>query len=225
MPGEEEDYHLHSLELKAGCGRLIGLCVRIDNASFRDPDSDYLLVIDRPGLLNFLAGAQLAGGVKYRRRQWEEWESGITTILPLENNSHQMAWAVFGGRIVINARAETLPFTKSAVEVADGNETDNDGHKNDEYQGFEGQEDPDNRERLIVVDFACHRLASVVEAGDASGNILRSRTQGGGSLRGIFEFPSQELPYRIWMERVPSCLPSEHVHMSESTILVVDVSC
>ncbi len=57
-----------------------------------------------------------------------------------------------------------------------------------------------------------------------SGNIIRSRTRGG-SLRGIVEFPSEELPYRIWMERVPSCLPSRQVHMSESMVLVVDVSC
>ena len=173
----------------------------------------------------FLAGAQLAGGVKYRRCHWEEWESGITTILPLKNNSHQMTWAVFGRRIVINAKAETLPFAKAAVEVADGNQAGNDGHKDDEDQGPEGQDGPDNGERLIVVDFACHRLPSVVEAGDASGNIIRSRTQGGGSLPGIFKFPSEELPYRIWMERVPSRLPSSQVHMSESMVLVVDVSC
>jgi len=123
---------------------------------------------------------------------------------------------------VINAEAEILPFAKSMVEVADENEAGNDGHKNDEGQGSKDQEDPDNGEQLIVVDFGCPRLASVVEAGDASGNIIRSRTQGGGSLRGIVEFPSEELPYRIWMERVPSCLPSEQVHMSESTVLVVD---
>ena len=76
-----------------------------------------------------------------------------------------------------------------------------------------------------MVDFGCPRLASVVEAGDASGDIIRSRTQGRDPLHGIVEFPSEELPYRIWMERVPSCLPSEQVHMRESTVLVVDVSC
>ncbi len=234
LPSLEEDYQHCSLELKTDGGRLIGVCVGIDMvvqyAGTRDSDSDYLLVIDRPGLLECLAedGAkvdfELGEGDDFFR-PWAGWESGITTILPLKNNSYQMAWAVFGRRIVINAQAETLPFTKSAVEVADGNEAGSDGHKNDEDQGSEDQEDSDDEERLIVVDFGCHRLASVVEAGDASGNIIPSRTQGRDSLRGIVEFPSEELRCRFWMERVPSCLPSEQVHMSESTVLVVEVSC
>ena len=243
LPSLEEDHQHYSIELKTDGARLIGICVGIDMvvqyAGTQDSDSDYLLVIDRPGLLEFLAreGAEvlrelgpeflrkLAGeGAEFLHR-WEEWESGITAVLPLKNNSYQMAWAVFGRRIVINGEAETLPFAKSAVEVANGNEAGSDGHKNDEDQGSEDQEDPDNRERFIVIDFACHRLASVVEAGDASGNIIRSHTQGEGSLRGIVEFPSKGIPYRVWMERVPSCLPSEQVHMSESTVLFADVSC
>lgn len=223
----EDDYQHYSLDLKTDGGRLIGLCVGIDMvvpyAGTQDSDSEYLLVIDRPGLLKFLAGAKPAQGDK-SARQWVEWESGITTILPLENNSYQMAWAVFGRRIVINAEAETLPFAKSAVEVAVGNEAGDDGHKNDEGEGSEDQEDPDNGERLIVLDFGCHRLASIVEAGDASGNIIRPRTQRGGPLLGVLNITSKELPYRIWMERVPSCLPSGKVHMSESVVLVVNVS-
>jgi len=230
LPSLEEDYQHYTLELKTDGGRLIGLCVGIDKvvryAGTQDSDSDYLLVIDRPGLLKFLAGAQcapLAEEVRYVRK-WVEWESEITTILPLENNSYQMAWAVFGRRIVINAEAETLPFVKSAVEVTDDNEADDNGDKNDEDQGSEGQEESHSGERLIVVDFGCHRLASVVEAGDKSGNIIRSRPQGGVSLVGVLDISSKELPYRIWMEREPSCLPSRQVHMSESTTLVFAVS-
>ncbi len=135
----EEDHQRYSLELKTDGGRFIGICVGIDvvvqGAGTRNSDSDYMLVIDRPGLLNFLAEVQQSGWV--RPLGWEDWESGITTILPFENSSHQMAWAVFGRRIVINAQAETLPFTKSAVEVAEENEAGNDGHKNDEDQGSE----------------------------------------------------------------------------------------
>jgi len=218
------NYH-RSLEFKTDYGALIGIRVGIEDTTYRDPDKSYLLVIDRPGLLKFLAGAKLAGGVQRRLHQWAEWGSEITTILPLGINPYWMQWAVLGRRIVIDADAETLPFTESAVKVADENEAEDDGHQDDEDQGSEDHEGPDNRERLIVVDFGCHRLASVVEAGDASGNIIRFRTQSRGLLRGIVEFPSKELPYRIWMERVPSRLPNRQVHMSESMVLVVDVSC
>ena len=223
----QEDRQSYSLKLKTDGGRFIGICVGIDIvvgcAGTRYSNSDYLLVIDRPGLLEFLAGVQQSGWVG--PLGWEDWESGITTILPLENSSH-MAWAVFGRRIVINAEAETLPFGKS-VEVANENKAGNDGHKNDEDQGSGDQEVPATGERLIVVDFGCPRLTSVIEAGDASGNIIRIRslTRGEDSLWSVVEFPSEELPCRIWMERVSSCLPSKQVHMSESTILVVDVSC
>lgn len=227
----EEDLQYSLLELKTDGGRLIGLCVGIDRvvryAGTQDSDSDYLLVIDRPGLLKFLSGTQCVPpveGFNYIRK-WVEWESGITTILPIENNSYQMAWAVFGRRIVINAEAETLPFAKSVVEVASENEAENDGHNNDKVQSSEGQGDSDDRERLIVVDFGCHRLASVVEAGDASGNIIRSRTQGAVTCLGVRDISSKELPFRFWMERVPSRLPSGQVHMSESMVLVYDVSC
>ena len=238
--------HVHdSLELRTDGARLIGICVGIVQCfGERNSGSDYLLVIDRPGLLEFLAREgvdslhELAGGPEFLGklagegaeflRRWAEWESGITAILPLGNNSYQMAWVVSGRRVVINAKAETLPFAKLAVEVADGNEEGNDGHESDEdedyeYEGYEYEEHYDHRERLIVVDFGCHRLASVVAAGDASRNIIRYRAKRG-PLRGIVEFPSKELPYRTWMERVPSCLPSELIQMSESMVLVVDVS-
>jgi hypothetical protein len=212
----EEDHQEASLELKTDGGRFIGLCVGVDKvvryAGTQDSDSDYLLVIDRPGLLKVLSEARLTGEVRCIRH-WAEWESGITAILPIENNSYQMGWAVFGRRIVISAEAETLPFAKSALEVANENEAEDDGHKNDE-----------DRERLIVIDFGCHRLASVVEAGDASGNIIRSRTPKVISLRGVCDVSSEELPYRIWMERVPR-LPSGQVQMSEGMVLVFDVSC
>ena len=221
VPSLMKGHHHHSLKLKTDCGRLIGICVEINSANFRDPDSDYLLVIDRPGLLKVIAGSKWRGRFAFTHYKWDEWESRITTILPLENNSRRMAWAVFGRRIVINAEAETLPFTISAVE--DENETEDD--ENDEDHVFEYQEVPCNGERLIVVDFACHPLASVVEAGDASGNILRSGGEVGGLLPGVGELPSEEPPYRSWMERVPSRLPSSQVHMSESMVLVVDVSC
>src|SRR5258706_3976887 len=128
--------------------------------STRNPDSDYLLVIDRPGLLNLLAELQQSGWVGVLG--WVDWETGITTILPLENTSHQMAWAVFGRRIVINAEAETLPFTKSAVEVAEENEAGKDGHKNDESKGSKDHKEAENGERLIVGDFGCRRPASIV---------------------------------------------------------------
>jgi len=228
LPSLEEDYQYASLELKTDGGRFIGLCVGIDlvvrYAGTQDSGSDFLLVIDRPGLLKFLSGICLGQGVGCVRN-WAEWESGITTILPIENNSYQMAWAVFGRRIVINAEAETLPFAKSAIEIANENQAEDDGHKIDEDQTAEGRGDSDYRERLIVIDFGCHRLASVVEAGDASGNIIRSRTQKAVSLLGVREISSEELPYRMWMERTPSRLPSGQVYMSDSTILAYDVSC
>ena len=80
--------------------------------------------------------------------------------------------------------------------------------------------------RLIVRDFGCHRLASrsVLEAGNASRNIIRFGTQGGGPLLGLLDIPSKELPYRIWMERVPSCLPTGQAHMSESMVLVASLT-
>ena len=219
-----------SLKLKTDGGRFIGLCVGVDlkiqYALPWDSHSKYLLVIDRPGLLEFLSRARLEKGVR-GVRTWEEWESGITTVLPIENNLHWMTWAVFGRRIVINAVAETLPFAESAVEVANENQAEDGGHKNGEDQRSEGQWAPDCRRRLIVIDFGCHRLASVVEAGDASGNIIRSRTQKAVSFLGVREISSKELPYRMWMERTPSRLPSGAsglVHMSESTILVLGVS-
>ena len=216
-------HHHYSLELKSDCGRFIGISVTIDNDDLRDPDSDYLLVIDRPGLLKVFAGSKWYGRFACDHYKWAEWESGITTILAIENNSHPMAWAVLGRRIVINAKAEFLPFTISAVE--DENEAEDDGHKNDKDQSSEGQGAPYNGERLIVVDFARYRLASIVEAGDASGKIIRGGAEVGGLLPGIADIPSEETPYCIWMERVPSRLPSEQVHMSESTVIVVDVSC
>ena len=213
----EEGRQHDALEFKTDGGRLIGLGVGIHG---RGSPSNYLLVIDRPGLLEFLAAARLTEACKLRYvLQWTDWESSITTILPLEKSSFKMAWAVFRRRIVINAEAKTLPFVKLAVGVADENEAEDSGNKNDEYQ-----EDPDNGERLIVIDFGCHRLASVAEAGDASGNIIRPCMQGG-PLRGVIDMSSKELPYRIWMERVPSCLPSGQVHMSENMVLVIDVSC
>ena len=228
LPDLEENYQYASLELKTDGGRFIGLCVGIDlvvrYAGTRDSDSDFLLLIDRPGLLKFLSGICLGQGVKCVRN-WAEWESGITTILPIENNSYRMAWAVFGRRIVINAVAETLPFAKSAMEIANENQVEDDSHKIDEGQTVGGQGDSDYRERLIVIDFGCHRLASVVEAGDASGNIIRSRTQKAISLLGVREISNEELPYRMWMERTPSRLPSGQVYMSESMILAYDVSC
>ena len=135
-----------------------------------------------------------------------------------------MAWAVFGRRIVINAEAKTLPFVNPAVKVANENKAEVGGHKNDEDRYSEGQEYPNDGERLIVLDFGRHRLASVVEAGDASGNIIRSRTQGGGPLQGGYGTTNMEPPCRIWMERVPSCLPSGQVHMSENMVVIVDVS-
>ena len=208
------------LEFKTDGGRLLGLCVGIGANNWWESRSDYLLVMDRPGLLEFLAGARLSEECKrHYVLKWTDWEPGITTTLPLESKSVKMAWAVFGRRIVIKTEAKTFPFIKSAVEVADANEVENGGHKNDEDQEY-----PSNGERLIVLDFGCHRLASVVEAGDASGKIIRSRTQGGGPLRGLQDMSSKELPYRIWMERVPSCLPSGQVHTSESMVLV-EVSC
>src|SRR5258706_2686638 len=75
-----EEYHQHySLELKTDGGGLIGVCVGIDMVvryvSTLNSDSDYLLVIDRPGLLKFLARE----GAAFLHR-WAEWESGITTI-------------------------------------------------------------------------------------------------------------------------------------------------
>ena len=215
----EEGRKHDALEFKTDGGRLIGLGFGSDRG-IRDSPSNYLLVIDRLGLLEFLAAARLTEECKLHYvLQWTDWESRITTILPLEKSSDKMAWAVFGRRIVINAEAKTLPFVKSAVEVVNENEAEDGGNKNDK-----DQEDPDNGERLIVIDFGCHRLASVAEAGDASGKIIRSRTQGG-PLRGVIDMSSKELAYRIWMERVPSCLPSGQVHMSESMVLVVDVSC
>ena len=230
LPSLENAHRHYALDFKTDEGRLIGLRVGIERVvpfgGNLDSDSDYILVIDRPGLLKLLAEAKQEGKWPL---EWTEWESGITTIVPLGDDSYKMAWAVFGRRIVINAEAETLPFAKSAVEVvADGNQAEADGHKNDEGQGSEDQEDPNNGERLIVLDFGCHRLASTVEAGDASGNIIRSRTQGGGELLGVLDISSDELPYHIWMERVPSCVssrfPSALVHMSESMVLVVEVS-
>ena len=219
------------LELNTDGGRLIGLCVGVDlkiqYALPRDSHSNYLLVIDRPGLLEFLSRARLEKRARCVHT-WEEWESGITTMLPIENNLPWMTWAVFGRRIVINAVAETFPFAESAVEVANEYQAEDGGHKNSEDQRSEGQGDPDCRRRLIVIDFGCHRLASVVEAGDASGNIIRSRTQKSISLPAVRGTSSKKLPYRIWMERIPSRLPSGAsglVHMSESMILVLGVSC
>jgi len=219
------------LKLKTDGGRLIGLSVEVDlkiqYALPRDSHSNHLLVIDRPGLLKFLSRARLEEGFK-GIRTWEEWESGLTTMLPIENNARWMTWAVFGRRIVINAVAETLPFAESAVEVSNDNQAEDGGHKKGEDKKFEGQGDPDCRERLIVIDFGCHRLASVVEAGDASGNIIRSRNQKAISLPAVRGTSSKKLPYRVWMERIPSCLPSGAsglVHMSESMILVLGVSC
>jgi len=228
LPSLEENYQYASLELKTDGGRFIGLCVGIDfivrYGGARYSNSDFLLVIDRPGLLKFLSGICPRQGVKYFRN-WAEWESGITTILPIGDSSYEMAWAVFGRRIVINSKAETLPFAKSAIEIANEKQAEVDGHKNDEDQSSEGQGDSEYRERLIVIDFGCHRLASVVEAGDASENIIRSRTQKAASLLGVREISSEELPYRMWMERTPSRLPSGQVYMSESMILAYDVSC
>ena len=192
-------------------------------AGFRDSDSDYLLVIDRPGLLKFLAAAKctpLAGAF----RKWAEWEPEVAMILPLENNSYQMAWAVFGRRIVINAVAETLPFVKSALALEDENETHENRHKTGEDAASEDSEDPHSGERLVVVDFGSYRLSSAVEAGDESGNIIRCRPQKGVSLVGVYDISSNGLPFRIWTERVPSCLPSDQVHMSENMVLVCAVS-
>jgi len=225
----QEDYQHHSLEFRTDGGRLIGLCVGIDMviqyAGTRDSDSDYLLVIDRPGLLKFLAGASYGRRTETRRvREWAEWASGITRILPLENSSYQMAWAVFGRRIVINAVAETLPFAKPALGVKGEDDTEENGHKNDEGEGSEDSEDPHSGERLVVVDFGSYRLASAVQAGDESGKIIRCRSQESVSLVGVFETCSKGLPCRIWMERVPSCLPHEQVHMSENTVVVCAVS-
>lgn len=230
LPSLQEDYQYNSLKLKTDCGRLIGLCAGIDMVvqygGTRDSDSDYLLVIDRRGLLKFAATAEstpLAETFK-AARDWAEWEPEITMILPLENNSYQMAWAVFGRRVVINAVAETLPFAKLALGFKGENETHDNAHKTDEDAGSEDSEDFHSQERLVVVDFGSYRLSSAVEAGDESGNIMRCRPQEGVPLVGVNDISSQELPCRIWTERVPSCLPSGRVHMSENMVLVVAVS-
>lgn len=213
LPSLQEDYQYNSLKLKTDCGRLIGLCAGIDKVvqygGTRDSDSDYLLVIDRRGLLKFAATAESTPQAETLKaaRDWAEWEPEITMILPLENNSYQMAWAVFGRRVVINVVAETLPFAKLVLG-----------------SGSEDSEDFHSKERLVVVDFGSYRLSSAVEAGDEGGNIMRCRPQEGVLLVGLNDTSSQELPCRIWMERVPSCLPSGRVHMSENMVLVVAVS-
>lgn len=224
-----EDYQHCSLELKTDGGRLIGLCVGIDRvvqyAYTQDSDSDYLLIIDRPGLLKFCTGAQDVPMAVLHDHEWACWGPEITTILPLENNSYQMAWAVFGRRIVINAEAGTLPFAKSVLEERDKKEAEGTSHEDNNNRDFEDQEDSHSGERLVVVDFGSYGLTSVAEAGDDSANIIRCRPQGDFSLVGVRGMFSEGRPCRIWMERVPSCLPSGQVHMSENMVLVSAVSC
>jgi hypothetical protein len=121
----------------------------------QNSDLDYLLVIDRLGLLKFLARAQCAPRTEVFEGiwNWAEWESEITMILPLKNNSYQMVWAVFGRRIVINCKAETLPFTKSALGEKDENEVEDNGDNGDEDDSSEDEESPHFGERLVVLDF------------------------------------------------------------------------
>ena len=82
LPIREVDRRHDWLEFKTDGGRLIGLRVGID-ADIWGSRSDYLLVIDRPGLLKFLAGARLS---EPRKRhfvpKWTLWGSGITTFVP-----------------------------------------------------------------------------------------------------------------------------------------------
>jgi hypothetical protein len=212
LPSLQGGYKHHLLELKTDGGKLIGLCVGIDTLvqypDIRESDSDYLLVIDRPGLRTFLAEAQ--GDIRFN---WVEWESKITTILAIENNSYQMAWEVLGRRIVINAKSETLPFAKPILGVKDKNEAEDIDHKISHCGG-----------RLVVVDFGSYRPVSVAKAGDECGNVIRCRPQGGLSLAGVRNTSSEEPPCRIWMERAPSC-PAGCAHISENMVFIRGVSC
>jgi hypothetical protein len=89
LPSLQEGYQHFLLELQTNGGKLIGLCVGINTLvqylDTRKSGSDYVLVIDLPGLRTFLAEAQ--GDMRFN---WVEWQSKITTILPIENNSSQM---------------------------------------------------------------------------------------------------------------------------------------
>jgi hypothetical protein len=98
----------------------------------------------------------------------------------------------------MNAEAETLPFAKPILGVKDKNEAEDIDHKISHCG-----------DRLVVVDFGSYRPVSVVKAGDECGNVIRCRRQGGLSLAGVRNTSSEELPCRIWMERMPSCPPAE----------------
>jgi hypothetical protein len=223
LPSLDEDHQYACLQLQTDGGRLIGLCVgidiRIQYEDIRDSGSDYLLVIDRPGLLKLLGGAQGT-----MRANWAEWESKVTAILPIGTNSYQMGWAVLGRRIVINAKAETFPFAKTALGIKVKDEAEDNSQENDENGGSDDLENSHYEKRLVVVDFGSYRPTSVVEAGDESGNIIRCRPQEGVSLTGVCDTTSQGLPYRIWMERVPSCLPNQEELMSENMVFLLGVS-